>query len=137
VIVVSEGAGQNLVPPSSLERDASGNVRHADIGVFLRERIVDYCRATGTTVNVRYIDPSYAIRGLAANTEDAILCDTMARGAVHAAFAGRTGMIIGTIHNRSVHVPITMATESRKKVDLSGELWKAVVATTGQPPMWE
>ena len=88
-----------------------------------------------TPANVRYIDPSYSIRGLAANTEDAILCESLARDAVHAAFAGRTAVMIGTVHNRMVHVPIAMATESRKKVDLGGEMWKSVLAVTGQPMM--
>ena len=34
VIVVAEGAGQHLMPPSE-ERDASGNLLHRDIGTFL------------------------------------------------------------------------------------------------------
>ena len=33
VIVVAEGAGQHLMPPSE-ERDASGNLLHRDIGTF-------------------------------------------------------------------------------------------------------
>ncbi|MCW5981646.1 MAG: ATP-dependent 6-phosphofructokinase [Bryobacteraceae bacterium] len=135
VIVVAEGAGQTLAPQRAAERDASGNLRHADIGVFLRERIVEYFRNRGLPINVRYIDPSYAIRGLAANTEDAILCDMLARDAAHAAFAGRTGVMIGTVHNRSIHVPIEMATQSRKKVDLGGEMWRSVLAVTGQPAL--
>jgi 6-phosphofructokinase 1 len=136
VIVVAEGAGQNLIPETARQRDASGNIVHADIGVFLRDRIREHFRVERVPINVRYIDPSYTIRGLAANTEDAILCDALARDAVHAAFAGRTGLIVGTVHNRSVHVPTEMATETRKKVDLSGEMWKSVLASTGQPTMW-
>ena len=38
VIVVAEGAGQHLMPPSE-ERDASGNQLHRDIGLFLRHKI--------------------------------------------------------------------------------------------------
>ena len=103
-----------------------------DYGVFLRDRISEEFRPANVPVNVRYIDPSYFIRGLAANTEDAILSDILARDAVHAAFAGRTGLMIGTLHNRPIHVPLEMATESRKTVDLRGELWQAVLAVTGQ-----
>jgi 6-phosphofructokinase 1 len=136
VIAVAEGAGQNAIPRDELQRDASGNVLHSDIGVYLRDRIIRHFRSLGVPVNVRYIDPSYSIRGLAANTEDAILCDSLARDAVHAAFAGRTGVMIGTVHNRTVHVPIEMATETRKKVDLGGEMWKSVLAVTGQPVKW-
>jgi 6-phosphofructokinase 1 len=137
VIVVAEGAGQNLFAGASAEKDASGNTKHADIGTFLRDAISQHFRTQGKTINVRYIDPSYAIRGLAANTEDAVLCDVLARDAVHAAFAGRSGLIIGTIHNRMVHVPVGMATEGRKKVDLASDMWRAVLAVTGQPLVWQ
>ena len=136
VVVVAEGAGQDLLARGSAERDASGNVKHGDVGPFLRDKIAAHFRIAGKAVNIRYIDPSYAIRGLAANTEDAVLCDTLAREAVHAAIAGRSGAIIGTIHNRMVHVPVAMATESRKRLNLSGEIWRAVLAVTGQPAEW-
>ena len=36
---VAEGAGQDLLQVSSDERDASGNVKLKDIGLFLREKI--------------------------------------------------------------------------------------------------
>jgi 6-phosphofructokinase 1 len=136
VIVVAEGAGQDLDGLPATERDASGNVKHADIGVFLRDRLTAHFRTLGQPINVRYIDPSYTIRGLAANTYDAMLCDALARDAAHAAMSGRTGMIIGMVHNRMVHVPTKLAIESRKKVKLSGELWRNVQTVTGQPAGW-
>lgn len=137
VIVVAEGAGQHLIPRENLEVDASGNVKHADIGVFLRDRIMAHFRAKSTPINVRYIDPSYLIRGLPADTDDAVLCDGLARNAVHAAMTGRSGMIIGLVHNRMVHVPARMITAGRKQVSLDGELWKSVLAVTGQPASWK
>ncbi|MGC4050796.1 MAG: ATP-dependent 6-phosphofructokinase [Paludibaculum sp.] len=136
VIVVAEGAGQNILAKDSHDVDASGNVKFADIGVYLRDRITAHFKAKGETINVRYIDPSYAIRGLAANTDDAVLCDMLARNAAHAAMAGRSGLIIGYVHNRMVHVPMEMATNGRKKVGLEGALWKGVLAVTGQPASW-
>lgn len=136
VIVVAEGAGQNILAKDSHDVDASGNVKFADIGVHLKDRITAHFKAQGQTINVRYIDPSYAIRGLAANTEDAVLCDMLARNAAHAAMAGRSGLIIGYVHNRMVHVPMEMATNGRKKVELEGALWKGVLAVTGQPASW-
>ena len=137
VIVVAEGAGQCLMANDCSNVDASGNVRKADIGLFLKERIGAHFTQLGQPVNVRYIDPSYAIRGLSANTEDAVLCDMLARNAAHAAMAGCTGLIIGFMHNRMIHVPTRMATDGRKKVELNGELWKAVLASTGQPALWK
>ncbi|HYP06344.1 MAG TPA: hypothetical protein VER03_08900 [Bryobacteraceae bacterium] len=67
VIVVAEGAGQHLMPQGAAAVDASGNKLHADIGVLLRDGIWVTSVSWGVPVNVRYIDPSYSIRGLAAN----------------------------------------------------------------------
>jgi len=133
VIVVAEGAGQKLISGNPLGKDASGNVLHADIGVFLRDRIRAYFASRNRPVNVRYIDPSFIILGQRANTEDAVLCDRLARHAVHAAMAGKSGLIIGMLHERFVHVPIEMATRGRKKIEPYSSLWNAVLASTGQP----
>lgn len=133
VIVVAEGAGQHLIPTAGQERDASGNVKHADIGLFLRDRIRAHFEGLGQPINVRYIDPSYTIRSQKANTEDAILCDRLARHAVHAAMAGRSGLIIGFLYDHFMHVPTSMAVSGRKKVNEGGSLWAAVLASTGQP----
>jgi 6-phosphofructokinase 1 len=133
VIVLAEGAGQDLIPRKDVKLDASGNVIHADIGLFLRDRIRAHFDAIGRPVNVRYIDPSYIIRSKKANTEDSILCDRLARNAVHAAMAGKSGLIIGFMHEKFVHVPAPLATRSRKRVQEHGMLWGAVLASTGQP----
>lgn len=133
MIVVAEGAGQDLIPRDEIRRDASGNVLHSDIGVFLQQRIRAHFAAQGKPVNVRYIDPSYIIRSKKANTEDAILCDRLARYAVHAGMAGRSGIIVGLLHEKFIHVPTPLATHGRKKLDDRGPLWGAVLASTGQP----
>jgi len=133
MIVAAEGAGQDLIPRDDLKRDASGNVIHADIGTFLQGRIRAHFAAQGKPVNVRYIDPSYLIRSKKANTEDAILCDRLARYAVHAAMAGKSGLIVGLLHEKFIHVPTPLATSSRKKLDDRGPMWSAVLASTGQP----
>ena len=133
VIVVAEGAGQDLLANEPRERDASGNVKHADIGVFLRDRIADYFRAVGPPVNIKYFDPSYVIRSVAANCEDALLCDQLARHAVHAAMAGKTEMLVGVWNSRFTHLPIPLVVTGRKKINLEGELWASVLVSTGQP----
>src|SRR4029450_4449217 len=48
VIVVAEGAGQDLMAGDE-DRDASGNIRHRDIGVFLRDAIAGCFRESGTS----------------------------------------------------------------------------------------
>ena len=136
VIVVAEGAGQDLLEPES-GRDLSGNRKKADIGQYLREQIPAYFQEAGLKVNLKYIDPSYIIRSIPANSQDARLCDSFARNAVHAAMAGKTDLIIGDWYSVFVHVPIPAAVASRKKINPEGELWQAVMAATGQPAVWE
>ncbi len=136
VIVVAEGAGQDLLSPET-GVDKSGNRLKADIGLFLRDRIQAYFKAQKTDVSLKYIDPSYIIRSVPANSQDARLCDGYARNAVHAAMAGKTDLIIGDWYSVYVHVPIPLATASRKKIDPESELWNAVIAATGQPQVWD
>ena len=132
VIVVAEGAGQHLMPPSE-ERDASGNRLHRDIGVFLHHKIRDHFAAQRFPAVIRYFDPSYYIRSVPASTVDSMLSDSFARHAVHAAMAGKTDMIVGLQHGVFIHVPIPMATTQRKR--LSNEEWASVVTATGQPEL--
>lgn len=135
VIIVAEGAGQDLMDELT-DTDKSGNRKKADIGLFLRETIVAYFQEHGTEVNLKYIDPSYIVRSVPANSQDAQLCDGFARHAVHAAMAGKTDLIIGLWHMVYVHVPIATATAGRKQVDPESELWRSVISATGQPALW-
>ncbi len=135
--VVAEGAGQDGIAPSrDGGTDPSGNVRLADVGVALRDRIVSHFRDRRVDATVKYVDPSYHIRSVPASPTDSVYCWNMARHGVHAAMAGNTEMLIGRWHGRFVHVPMALATRYRKQVDTSGDLWMAVVESTGQPVSW-
>jgi 6-phosphofructokinase 1 len=133
VIVVAEGAGQDLLPKEPAGTDASGNIRLKDIGLFLEDRIAAYFRERGQETSVRYIDPSYIIRSVPANTADSLLCDQLARHAVHAAMAGRTELLIGLWYNIFIHVPTALAIRERKYMNPESEVWMAALAATGQP----
>ena len=133
VVVVAEGAGQEHLQGLSGERDASGNIRHADIGPFLKDRIVAWFKQINTQVEVKYFDPSYYIRSAPANCDDAVLCDQLARKAVHAAMAGKTNMVIGHWNGMLTHLPISLAVSEKKRVSPEGALWTSVLAATGQP----
>jgi len=133
VVVVAEGAGQDLLAASGDGRDASGNVKLKDIGPFLRERIESYFKREKVPVVMRYFDPSYIIRSSPANAEDSILCDLFARHAAHAAMAGKTGLVIGYLHDQFIHVPIELLSSRKKRMDTTALAWSAVLATTGQP----
>ena len=84
-------------------------------------------------VVIRYFDPSYQVRSRPANCEDALLCDLFARHAVHAAMAGKTGVVIGFLHERFIHVPIELLSTQTKRLDPASGWWRSVLATTGQP----
>jgi 6-phosphofructokinase 1 len=133
VIVVAEGAGQHLFGDTQQRRDASGNLLHQDIGVFLRDKIQEYFAQRKLPIALKYFDPSYHIRSVPASTYDRFLCDQMARSAVHAAMAGKTGVMIGSAADHFVHVPIPAVVTQTKSMDVSGNLWRAVLQATAQP----
>jgi 6-phosphofructokinase 1 len=133
VIAVAEGAGQSLLVADGGERDASGNVRLKDVGPFLREKIEAFFKAEKMPVVLRYFDPSYQVRSRPANCEDALLCDLFARNAVHAAMSGKTGVVIGFLHERFIHVPIELLATHTKRLDPASGWWRSVLAATGQP----
>ena len=132
VIVVAEGAGQELIPNTG-EVDASGNRKYGDIGIFLKDRITESFHSRRVPVSVKYMDPSYLIRSVPSNAQDSVYCSQLAQHAVHAAMAGKTSMLVGRWHGAFVHLPLDLVTHGRRKVDPSGELWHAVLESTGQP----
>jgi 6-phosphofructokinase 1 len=136
VVAVAEGAGQDLIKQLPADTDASGNKRYADIGVYLKDQIVTYFKQQAIPVDVKYFDPSYFVRSVPANCEDALLCDLLARNAVHAALAGKTNLVVGFWNGAFIHIPISLAVSQKKQVDPKGILWSSVLATTGQPIEW-
>lgn len=134
VIVVAEGAGQFLFSEDEeVEVDASGNVKHRDIGVFLLEKMKDYYAKQNFPVTIKYIDPSYIIRSTAANANDSKFCSQLAQNAVHAAMAGHTDFVVGYWNNFFTLMPISLAISERKKINLNSEFWWSVLEATGQP----
>jgi 6-phosphofructokinase 1 len=132
VIVAGEGAGQDMMQRTQ-ERDASGNVRFGDIGLFLRDHINAHFKGLKKELNLKYIDPSYTIRSVRANAHDSAFCLLLGQNAVHAGMAGRTNIVVGDWGGDFTHVPIPMGVSRRKKIDPDGWLWSTVMASTGQP----
>jgi 6-phosphofructokinase 1 len=132
VIVIAEGAGQDLLSHGEKQHDASGNVILNDIGTFLKMQIERFFREEDIPVTIRYFDPSYSIRSCPADAEDSILCDLFARNAVHAAMAGKTGLVIGYLHDTFIHIPVELLPNRIKNIDLSGWEWRSALAATGQ-----
>jgi len=132
VIVVAEGAGQHLFHAHKKNIDASGNVLHDDIGIFLKNQIQDYFKGKNMPVSVKYIDPSYIIRSVPANANDSKFCVQLTYKAIHAAMAGRTDFVVGYWNGAFTLLPIEAATQERKKINTEGEFWWNVLEATGQ-----
>ncbi|KQC30075.1 ATP-dependent 6-phosphofructokinase [Flagellimonas eckloniae] len=132
VIVVAEGAGQHLFEKNDVMTDASGNVQHDDIGIFLKQKIKDYFSDV-FPVTIKYIDPSYIIRSAAANSSDSVFCSSLAYQAVHGAMSGKTKFVVGKVNDKFVYLPISAVVSKRKKIDLEGGFWFSVLQSTGQP----
>ncbi|MCH5290518.1 MAG: ATP-dependent 6-phosphofructokinase [Treponema sp.] len=132
VIVVAEGAGQELLTTTN-QTDASGNKKLADIGVYLRDKITEHFAAKKFHINLKYIDPSYEVRAAVTTANDSIYCERLGNNAVHAAMAGKTKIVIGLVHGKYVHIPISMATLKRNTVDPESSMWRDVLDATLQP----
>ena len=132
VIVVAEGTGQNFFEDGNNERDASGNIKLKDIGVYLKRAIKDYFASKNIEISIKYIDPSYMIRSLPANANDRVFCNLLGRNAVHAGMAGKTSMLIGHWNDQFVHVPLKLIAGKRKNVEPTGSLWRSALEATGQ-----
>lgn len=133
MIVVAEGAGQFLFEGQQAEKDASGNIKNKDIGMFLKDKITEDFENHNFPFTIKYIDPSYIIRSVPANANDSIFCSQLAQNAVHGAMAGKTNFVVGNWNNYFTYLPIPIAVKERKKIHPESELWWNVLEATGQP----
>ncbi len=140
VVVVAEGCGLALAgsdgraPPTDETGNPLLSSEALDVGRHLERVIGRYLTDRSVEHHFKYIDPSYTIRGVPADAIDALFCAELGRYAVHAAMAGKTDMMVGRLHRAFTHVPLARVLERRKRIDPEGELWLAVLESTGQPP---
>ena len=83
-------------------------------------------------VGIKYIDPSYIIRSVPANANDRVYCGLLGQQAVHAAMAGKTGMVVAKLMGRYVHLPLSLVTLKRQKLNIASDYWRSVLESTGQ-----
>ncbi len=126
VIVAAEGAGQKFFGDAA-GCDVDGNPHMGDIGTLLRDRINGHFKTSGPPISLKYIDPSYQIRSVSANSSDHTYCGFLAQNAVHAGMAGKTGLVVGSWHNQFVHVPM-------RRLSASGASW--IPAAPSGWPCW-
>ena len=108
VIVVAEGSGYSVTDRSlqSSSTDASGNPALPDIGTLLLQEI----KALRTEAVVKYIDPSYMLRGGPPVTSDLHLCAELALGAALGCAAGYTAFSVGPVGGEIGLLPLDFVT---------------------------
>ncbi|KAI8112957.1 hypothetical protein M9434_004276 [Picochlorum sp. BPE23] len=139
VICIAEGAGEGLSGADcGMRLQTRGSLdgmrvtdveRTVDVGAWLKSEI----KANLEDVDVKYIDPSYLIRSVVSTSTDRIYCRMLANGAVHAAFAGYTGITVGLVNTHFVYLPIPAVIQMTRRVDPTGELWNRLRSSIGQP----
>lgn len=130
VIVVAEGAMEKHLEASALSDavDAGGNKKIQSFESYLKEKIPKYFKDQSDPrfkeVTIKYIDPSYMIRSVAANAADSLYCMMLGQNAVHGAMAGFTAFSVGIVNTKMVYIPIPRLVEtSPRKMDANGRTW--------------
>ncbi|XP_068652464.1 ATP-dependent 6-phosphofructokinase 6-like [Aristolochia californica] len=137
VIVVAEGAGQDLIDESMRSmgnQDASGNKQLNDVGHWLSDKIKEhFTKKQKMVINLKYIDPTYMIRAIPSNASDNVYCTLLAHSAIHGAMAGYTGFTVGPVNGRHAYIPFCCVTEAQNKVVITDRMWARLLASTNQP----
>ena len=137
--VLAEGAGADLLlkdAETKKETDASGKQPELPpIGPWFVKSLKEFLKSNKIPGGaVKYIDPSYIIRSVPANSSDSLLCMMLAQNAVHAAMAGFTGCSVGLCNNRLVLLPISKIVEnSPRGVNPRGRTVERIISVTHQP----
>ncbi|CAI0425683.1 unnamed protein product [Linum tenue] len=133
VIVVAEGAGQELLSESKSMTDASGNKLLQDVGLWLSQNIKDHMKAQKMSINLKYIDPTYMIRAIPSNASDNVYCTLLAQSCVHGAMAGYSGFTSGLVNGRQTYIPFYRIIEKQNKVIITDRMWARLLSSTNQP----
>ncbi|KAF7030530.1 hypothetical protein CFC21_042053 [Triticum aestivum] len=135
VIVVAEGAGQDLIAksiPVADQLDASGNKLLLDVGLWLTHKIKDHCKSKKMEMTIKYIDPTYMIRAIPSNASDNVYCTLLAHSAIHGAMAGYS-FTVGMVNGRHAYIPFHRVTSTRSKVKITDRMWARLLSSTNQP----
>jgi 6-phosphofructokinase 1 len=134
VVVVAEGAGQELLENVQEKEAGSGNKILPPIAEYVCDEIKAYFKGQGMDCRMKFVDPSYSVRSVPANAADALYCTQLGQAAVHGAMAGSTGFSVGMVNNRIVYIPIPLlVATSPRFLNPKGDIWERVLDMTGQP----
>ncbi|TVU17098.1 hypothetical protein EJB05_33112, partial [Eragrostis curvula] len=125
VIVVAEGAGQDLIAKSmnfADTHDASGNKLLLDVGLWLSQKIKEHFKK-----KPHFPSPSSTL------TRHNVYCTLLAHSALHGAMAGYTGFTVAPVNGRHAYIPLYRITEKQNKVVITDRMWARVLCSTNQP----
>ncbi|KAK9077680.1 hypothetical protein SSX86_006017 [Deinandra increscens subsp. villosa] len=138
VIVVAEGAGQELLAAENLKtstaQDASGNKLLQDVGLWISDKIKGhFAKIPSMPITLKYIDPTYMIRAVPSNASDNVYCTLLAQSCVHGVMAGYTGFTSGLVNGRQTYIPFNRITEKQNNVVITDRMWARLLSSTNQP----
>lgn len=138
VIVVAEGAGQELIPRNDAEkqeRDESGNLVLLDVGGWLKSELKKWWsrKHPNELFTVKYIDPTYMVRAVPANATDNTYCTLLAHSAIHGVMAGYTGFVSGPINGNYAYIPLEEVAQAKNVVNTKDHKWSWVRSVSSQP----
>ncbi|GKA84528.1 ATP-dependent 6-phosphofructokinase 6-like protein [Tanacetum coccineum] len=138
VIVVAEGAGQELLAVETLKtstaQDASGNKLLQDVGLWISDKIKGYfAKQSSMPITLKYIDPTYMIRAVPSNASDNVYCTLLAQSCVHGVMAGYTGFTSGLVNGRQTYIPFNRICEKQNNVVITDRMWARLLSSTNQP----
>ncbi|KAK1430868.1 hypothetical protein QVD17_13947 [Tagetes erecta] len=138
VIVVAEGAGQELLAADNLKtstaKDASGNKLLQDVGLWISDKIkAHFAKIPSMPITLKYIDPTYMIRAVPSNASDNVYCTLLAQSCVHGVMAGYTGFTSGLVNGRQTYIPFNRITEKQNNVVITDRMWARLLSSTNQP----
>ena len=136
VIVVAEGAEDGLINEKErftqkVNKDGSGNVKLDDVGEALKDKLIAVMKQKyDLVINLKYIDPTYAIRSIKANAADTVMCAKMAQNCVHGSMAGYTAFSTGIVRDAASFIPIkTINQAGINKISVYDRAWQRLLGS--------
>ena len=81
-------------------------------------------------INLKYIDPTYAIRSVASNGEDTIMCSKLAQNAVNGSMAGYTAFSSAVIKNAVSWIPVkTINDAGINRISIFDRAWQRLLGS--------
>lgn len=144
-MVVAEGAEMGMIDEEreqmrnnlgiqNDQKDASGNIKNVDLAKFMVSDLASYAKKQGTTLTIKYLNPTYAIRTTPPNGSDNDLCHKLAHCAVHSVMGGYTDFSVGIVRDTPCMIPLSLLTsQDSRRFKRRDPEWQRLIGSTGQP----